>query len=140
MRPCGADLYPYGDIATLLAFPLFSNWRSKVKRGRGAGSREQGGGLEGARKPTNRERPGRAGLDTHVPLRFTASGQGLLPQLRAPCPSASSVTHSKVLWNKLFRDSKWLLYFRRRVLVLLNIDYGLSTSCHSLFWAFHLGN
>ena len=57
-----------------------------VKRGMGAGSREQGGGLEGACTPTNRERPGRAGLDTHVPLRFTASGQGLLPLLESPLP------------------------------------------------------
>ncbi|AUB43388.1 Ribonuclease HI (plasmid) [Nostoc flagelliforme CCNUN1] len=63
-----------------------------VRRSRGAGSREQGGGLDGARKPTNPERLRKTGLDTHVPLRFTASGQGLLPPLPAPCPSASSVT------------------------------------------------
>ncbi|HEY9798778.1 MAG TPA: hypothetical protein V6D25_00350, partial [Leptolyngbyaceae cyanobacterium] len=55
-------------------------------------SREQGGCSNGSCSPTNRERPGRAGLDTHVPLRFTALGQGLLPLLPAPCPSASSVS------------------------------------------------
>ncbi|HEY9803952.1 MAG TPA: hypothetical protein V6D25_26685, partial [Leptolyngbyaceae cyanobacterium] len=49
--------------------------RTTVKRGRGAGSREQGGCSNGSCSPTNRERPGRAGLDTHVPLRFTALGQ-----------------------------------------------------------------
>ncbi|MBD2560398.1 hypothetical protein H6G95_07135 [Nostoc linckia FACHB-391] len=32
-----------------------------------------------------------AGLHTHVPPRSTALGQGLLPQLRAKRPSASSV-------------------------------------------------
>ncbi|AHJ28966.1 hypothetical protein NSP_26380 [Nodularia spumigena CCY9414] len=42
--------------------------------------------MEGACTPTNRERPGRTGLDTHVPLRFTASGQGLLPLLESPLP------------------------------------------------------
>lgn len=28
----------------------------------------------------------------------------------------SKVTHSKVLWNGLFTDFKWLLYLRRAVL------------------------
>ncbi|MCC5657427.1 pentapeptide repeat-containing protein [Nostoc sp. XA010] len=51
----------------------YCNLTDAVKRGRGVESGEQGGGLEGACTPTNRERPGRAGLNTHVPLRFTAS-------------------------------------------------------------------
>ncbi|ODG99174.1 hypothetical protein A4S05_05470 [Nostoc sp. KVJ20] len=50
----------------------------------GSGELLAGGkiGRELVLRPIENER-GRAGLDTHVPLRFTASGQGLLPLLRS---------------------------------------------------------
>ncbi len=38
------------------------------------------------------------------------------------------VTHSKVLWNKLFRDFKWLLYLRRGVLASGNVRRGATRS------------
>ena len=36
----------------------------------------------------------------------------------------SKVRHSKVLWDGVFRDFKWLLYFRRGVLVIAGLFYS----------------
>jgi hypothetical protein len=54
--------------------------------GRGAGREGQGGSWNRACTPPQLKRPRRTGLDTHVPLRSTTQGKGLLPLLRSPLP------------------------------------------------------
>ncbi|WP_244918064.1 CHAT domain-containing protein [Nostoc linckia] len=101
----GNTAYAQGDKNAALAYyeraANVVSANSVTAGGRGAGSREQGGGSNGFCTPTNPERPRRTELDTHVPFRSTAPGQGLLPPLPAPCPSASSVTHIQAQINQL---------------------------------------
>jgi hypothetical protein len=79
-----------------------------VKRSRGAGGREQGGKLRRSLYSAPARAPWKGGACTHVPLRFTAPQQGLLPLLPAPCPSAFLVKNSQVVGKHSFcKDVFW---------------------------------